>query len=166
MQRLLELLEKAGKSPGPRRPVLSVGRDGVTLREYRFRFFEHASVATVTVYDRAGGRLGTVYLAFAPEPGQQQMTERLTVLLQEVLRLWQGPLPRLTYVTDAGENETQYYRRVLARMVHPRTGEKLHWIRIVDYYHAAQRNLDDGRSGCLAKMTVPGGAWADGCAAC
>ena len=67
------------------------------------------------------------------------MTERLTVLLQEVLRLWQGPLPRLTYVTDAGEHETQYYRRVLARMVHPRTGEKLHWIRIVDYYHAAQQ---------------------------
>ncbi len=50
------------------------------------------------------------------------MTERLTVLLQEVLRLWQRPLPRLTYVTDAGENETQYYRRVLARMVHPRLG--------------------------------------------
>lgn len=166
VQRLLELLEKAGKSPGPRRPVLSVGRDGVTLREYRFRFFEHASVATVTVYDRAGGRLGTVYLAFAPEPGQQQMTERLTVLLQEVLRLWQGPLPRLTYVTDAGENETQYYRRVLARMVHPRTGEKLHWIRIVDYYHAAQRIWTMAESRCLAKMTVPGVHGRDGCAAC
>lgn len=139
VQRLLELLKEAGESPGSRRPVLSVGRDGVTLREYRFRFFEHAAVATVTVYDRAGKRLGTVYLAFAPEPGQQQMTARLTALLQEVLRRWQGPLPRLTYVTDAGENETQYYRRVLANMTHPRTGEKLHWIRIVDYYHAAQR---------------------------
>jgi len=51
----------------------------------------------------------------------------------------EGPLPRLTYVTDAGENETQYYRRVLGNMAHPRTGEKLPWIRIVDYYHAAQR---------------------------
>ena len=61
-------------------------RDGVTLREYRFRFFEHATVATVTVYDRAGARLGTVYLAFAPEPGQQQMTERLTAPL--VPRRW------------------------------------------------------------------------------
>ncbi len=159
VQRLLELLEKAGKSPGPRRPVLSVGRDGVTLREYRFRFFEHASVATVTVYDRAGGRLGTVYLAFAPEPGQQQMTERLTVLLQEVLRLWQGPLPRLTYVTDAGENETQYYRRVLARMVHPRTGEKLHWIRIVDYYHAAQRIWTMAEA-LFGKDDSAGRAWA------
>lgn len=137
--RLLELLKKAEKSRGARRPVLSVGRDGVTLREYRFRFFEHATVATVTVYDRSGERLGTVYLAFAPEPGQQQMTERLTALLEEVLRRWEDPPPRLTYVTDAGENETQYYRRVLGNMAHPRTGEKLPWIRIVDYYHAAQR---------------------------
>jgi hypothetical protein len=137
--RLWELLKKAEQSGGRRRPVLSVGRDGVTLREYRFRFFEHATVATVTVYDRAGQRLGTVYLAFAPELGQRQMTERLTALLREVLRRWEGPLPRLTYVTDAGENETQYYRRVLSNMAHPRTGEKLHWIRIVDYYHAAQR---------------------------
>ncbi len=86
--RLLELLHQAEKSRGPRRHVLSVGRDGVTLREYRFRFFEHAAVATVT---------------------------------------------------DAGENETQYYRRVLRNMAHPRTGEKLHWTRIIDYYHAAQR---------------------------
>ena len=137
--RLLELLHQAEKSRGPRRPVLSVGRDGVTLREYRFRFFEHATVATVTVYDRAGQRLGTVYLAFTPEPGQGEMTKRLTALLQETLRRWEGPLPRLTYVTDAGENETQYYRRVLRNKAHPRTGAKLHWTRTVDYYHAAQR---------------------------
>ena len=137
--RLLELLERAEQSRGPRRPVLSVGRDGVTLREYRFRFFEHATVATVAVYDRTGQRLGTVYLAFAPELGQSQMTARLTALIQEVLRRREGPLPRLTYVTDAGENETQYYRRVLGNMAHPRTGEKLCWIRIVDYYHASQR---------------------------
>jgi hypothetical protein len=137
--RLLELLHKAEKSRGPRRPVLSVGRDGVTLREYRFRFFEHATVATVTVYDRSGQRRGTVYLAFTPESGQTQMTARLTALLRETLRRWEGPLPRLTYVTDAGENETQYYRRVLRKMTHPRTGAKLHWTRIVDYYHAAQR---------------------------
>jgi len=137
--RLLELLERAEQSRGPRRPVLSVGRDGVTLREYCFRFFEHATVATVAVYDRTGQRLGTVYLAFAPELGQSQMTARLTALIQEVLRRREGPLPRLTYVTDAGENETQYYRRVLGNMAHPRTGEKLPWIRIVDYYHAAQR---------------------------
>jgi hypothetical protein len=137
--RLLELLKRAEQSRGPRRPVLSVGRDGVTLREYRFRFFEHATVGTVAVYDRTGKRLGTVYLAFAPEAGQAQMTARLTALIREVLRRWKGSLPRLAYVTDAGESETQYYRQVLSNMAHPRTGEKLPWIRIVDYYHAALR---------------------------
>jgi hypothetical protein len=139
VRRILELLQKAEHSRGKCRPVLSVGRDGVTLREYRYRFFEHASVGTVAVYDRAGNRLGTVYLAFAPQLGQAQMTARLTALLRAILERWQGPLPRLTYVTDAGENETQYYRTVLRSMRHPRTGEKLHWYRIIDYYHAAER---------------------------
>jgi hypothetical protein len=54
-------------------------------------------VGTVTVYDRAGRRLGTVYLAFAPELGQEQMTARLTALIQEVLRRWEGALPRLAH---------------------------------------------------------------------
>jgi hypothetical protein len=139
VRRILELLEKAEQSRGRCRPVLSVGRDGVTLREYRYRFFEHATVGTVTVYDRSGKRLGTVYLAFAPQLGQAQMTARLTTLLREILDRWQGPLPRLTYVTDAGENETKYYRSVLRAMRHPRTGEKLRWYRIIDYYHAAER---------------------------
>ena len=131
----------------------------MTLREYRFRFFEHATVGTVAVYDRAGKRLGTVYLAFAPEPGQSQMTAQLTALLREVLRRWEGPLPRLTYVTDAGENETQYYRRVLGNMAHPRTGEKLCWIRIVDYYHAAQRIWTMAET-LFGKDNRAGRAWA------
>jgi len=83
--------------------------------------------------------LGSVYLAFAPELGQQRMTDRLTALIEEILRRWEGPLPRLTYVTDAGDHETKYYREVLRRMRHPRTGEKLRWIRILDYYHATKR---------------------------
>jgi len=157
--RLLELLKAAEKSGGSRRPVLSVGRDGVTLREYRYRFFEHATVGTVAVYDRAGRRLGTVYLAFAPEPGQEQMTARLTALIQEVLRRWEGPLPRLSYVTDAGDNETKYYRQVLSNMAHPRTGEKLHWIRIVDYYHAAQRIWAMAEA-LFGKDNPAGRAWA------
>jgi hypothetical protein len=159
VERLLELLQTAEQSRGKRRPVLSVGRDGVTLRDYRFRFFEHATVATVTVYDRAGGRLGTVYLAFAPESGQQQMTEQLTALLREVLRRWEGPLPRLAYVTDAGENETQYYHRVLGNMAHPRTGEKLPWIRIVDYYRAALRIWSMAEA-LFGKDNRKGRAWA------
>jgi hypothetical protein len=137
--RILELLERARHSRGNRKPVLSVGRDGITLCEYRHRFWEVATAATVTVYDRRGQRLGTVYLAFAPQLGQQKMTDHLTALLRDVLQRWEGPLPQLAYVTDAGDHETAYYRKVLRTMRHPRTGERLPWRRIVDYYHASQR---------------------------
>jgi len=140
--RLLELLEQARKSRGQGPPVLSVGRDGITLCEYRHRFWEVATAATVTVYDRRGRRLGSVYLAFAPQLGQQSMTDHLTALLRDVLQRWEGPLPRLAYVTDAGDHETAYYRNVLRTMRHPRTGERLPWRRIVDYYHASQRIWD------------------------
>jgi hypothetical protein len=139
VERLLELLKKADESRGNRLPVLSVGRDGITLREYRHRFFENATVATITVYDRRGNRLGTVYLAYAPELDQPTMTSNLTALITRVLESWEGTLPRLVYVTDAGDSESKYYRRVLRTMHHPRTGHRLHWYRIVDYYHTSQR---------------------------
>ena len=125
--------------------MLSVGRDGITLCEYRNRFWEvatAATAATATVYDRRGRRLGSVYLAFAPQLGQQNMTDHLTALLRDVLQRWEGPLPQLAYVTDAGDNETAYYQNVLRTMRHPRTGERLPWRRIVDYYHASQRIWD------------------------
>ena len=139
VERLLELLRKADESPGNRLPVLSVGRDGISLREYRHRFFENATAATVTVYDRRGKRLGTVYLAFAPELEQPTMTRQLTALITRVLECWEGTLPRLAYVTDAGDSESKYWRQVLRTMRHPRTGQPLRWHRIVDYYHASER---------------------------
>lgn len=157
--RVLELLEEATSSQGSRRPVLCVGRDGVTLREYRYRFFENASVGTVTVYNRSGKRLGTVYLAFAPQLGQGNMTQRLTWLVREVLRRWEGPLPRLAYVTDAGDTETSYYRRVLCNMRHPRTGERLSWQRIVDFYHAAERVWTMAEA-LFGSQSAAGRAWA------
>jgi hypothetical protein len=138
-QRLLALLDQADKSTGRTKPVLSVSRDGISLRRDQHSLFEVATTATVTVSDRRGQRLGTVYLAFAPELGQQQMTAQLTGLIEEVLRRWEGPLPRLAYVTDAGDNETTYFEQVLRPMVHPRTGEQLQWQRIVDFYHAMER---------------------------
>ena len=98
-----------------------------------------ATTGTVSVLDRRGKRLGTVYLAYTPEPGQQTMSSELTGLCRALLERWQGPWPRLCYVTDAGDNETAYYERVLRRMKHPLTGAKLEWIRMVDYYHASQR---------------------------
>lgn len=134
-------LEQAQASSGRHRPVLSVGRDGITLglRLKGCTLYEVATAATVTVYDRRGRRLGTVYLAYTPEPGQGTMSVQLTALLKEVLQRWQGPLPRLSYVTDAGDNETAYYRNVLRRLRHPGTGQRLHWQWVVDFYHASGR---------------------------
>jgi hypothetical protein len=157
--RLLELLEIAANSRGNRRPVFAVGRDGVTLRNYRWGFFEVATVATLAIYDRAGKRLGTVYLSVAPELGQHTLTARLTTLIEAVLRRWEGPLPRLCYVTDAGDEETKYYYRVLRRMKHPRTGEKLAWTRIIDYYHASSRIWTMAEA-LFGKDTQEGRAWA------
>ena len=138
---LLRWLEQAQTSRGRHRPVLSVGRDGITLgvRVKKGSIYEVATTGTITVYDRRGRRLGTVYLAYTPEPGQGTMSSALTHLLQEVLRRWQGPLPRLSYVTDAGDNETTYYKKVLRHLRHPRTGQRLQWFWVVDYYHASER---------------------------
>jgi hypothetical protein len=116
-----------------------VGRDGITLREYTHRYFEVATAATVSVYDRAGQRLTTVYLAWPPELGQATMDQMLTALLTELFERWEGPLPRLAYVADAGSHESGYFDRVLRRLRHPRTKKRLKWTRVVDFYHAAER---------------------------
>jgi len=139
--RLVELLAQAQASTGKHKPVLAVGRDGISLglRVKKKSVFEVATTATLSVHDRRGKRLGTVYLANTPQPGQVRMSKELTRLLRGVLTVWQGPLPRLCYVTDAGKSETRYYRRVLAVMRHPRTRQRLSWVRVVDYYHASQR---------------------------
>jgi hypothetical protein len=140
-EQVLRWLTHAQAARGAYRPVLGVGRDGITLglRYQKCTVYEVASTGTITVYDRRGRRLGTVYLARVPESGQGTLSTQLTEVLTEVLRRWGGPLPRLCYVTDAGDNETAYYRQVLRRMRHPVTGRKLEWIWVVDYYHAAQR---------------------------
>lgn len=141
VEKLLQLLEAAGKSKGKHKPVLSVGRDGVTvpMAVKSGAIWEVASTGTIAVLDRRGQRLGTVYLGCMPESKQGRMTEELTKLLNDVLRRWDGPLPRLCYVTDAGDNETSYYDTVLRRMKHPQTGEGLEWVRVLDYYHATKR---------------------------
>jgi hypothetical protein len=138
-RQVVDWLRKAYASSGKHRPALVLGRDGITLCTSPHSFFEVATTATLSIHDRKGQRLGTVYLAYAPELGQQTMTDELTALLQEVLRQWDGPLPQLVYITDAGSSETQYQRKVLRKLRHPRTGRRLAWQWIVDYYHAAQR---------------------------
>ena len=135
---LLEMLRIAGQSSGSRKAVLCVGRDGITLR-HRLGFFEVATAATVSVYDRAGKRLGTIYLAYPPELGQATMDGMLRGLLETLFSRWEGPLPRLAYVTDSGSNETDFYRRFLRSMTHPITGAKLDWTRVADFYHVSER---------------------------
>lgn len=141
VEKLLHLLEQAWTSTGKHKPVLSVGRDGISfgVPVRGGTIFEVASAGTVTVLDRRGQRLGTVYLAYMPESKQGTMSKQLTQLVAAVLQRWQRPLPRLGYVTDAGDNETAYYHKVLRRLRHPRTGERLEWTRVVDYYHASER---------------------------
>lgn len=140
VQRLLALLQEAYTSRGKFKPVLCAGRDGISLGTQPHGFFENASTGTVSVYDRRGRRLGTVYLACPPEPGQPTMTAQLRNLITEVLRRRAGPLPRLCYVTDAGEHESRFYREVLRPMRDPqRPRERLKWHWIVDYYHASEK---------------------------
>ena len=136
-RKIVASLRAAQDSTGKNRPVLAVGRDGITLRTQPHSFFEVASTATLTVYDRNRQRLGSVYLAYAPELGQQSMTDELTALLDEVLRQWEGPLPRLVYVTDAGDTETGFYHRVLKKLRHPLTGKQLEWQWIIDCWCGA-----------------------------
>ena len=137
-KRLLQWLATATARRGRRRVVLCVGRDGIMLPLRGAKTYKEGSVATLAVFDRRGRRLGTIYLGEMPEPYQQTLSATLTELLQEVLRAWDGPCPRLVYVTDAGYHPTVYYDEVLKHLEHPRhPGQVLEWTRVVDFYHAS-----------------------------
>jgi len=75
-----------------------------------------ATTGTISVYDRRGERLGTVYLGRMPEPGQPTLTRQLTDLIVAVLAAWEGPQPRLAYITDGGWHPTAYYAKVLRKL--------------------------------------------------
>ncbi len=138
VDRLLSWLKEAAEGGGPRKFVLSVGRDGIMLPIVGSQKYKEGAAATISVYSRWGKRLGTVYLGQMPEEYQWTISAQLTKLLHDVLAQWNGPMPRLVYVTDAGFHPTDYFKRVLSRMRHPRDGKKLTWLWIVDYYHACQ----------------------------
>jgi len=138
-QQLLRWLAQAFASRGRHRPTLSVGRDGIMLPILHEPTQKEGAVATISVFDRRGRRVGTIYLGEMPEPLQKKLGAELTALLQSVLAGWDGPLPRLVYVTDAGYHQTTYFQDVLVQMENPRrAGERLEWLWIVDFYHAAQ----------------------------
>jgi hypothetical protein len=137
VDQILHWLTVATASRGRFRPSLVVGRDGIHLPMRGREPYKEGATATLSVYNRRGQRVGTVYLGRMPQPGQVTLSEQLTALIKGVLQRWQGTLPRLAYVTDMGSHPTTYYRKVLSRMCHPRTGERLAWHRICDFYHAA-----------------------------
>jgi len=136
VQQVVTWLQAASDSSGAHKPVLSAGRDGVFVPMRGSKEYREASTATLTVLDRRGQRLGTVYLGHMPESGQTTLSAHLTALLNDVLERWQGPLPRLQYVTDGGHHPSEYFDQVLRRMVHPRTSAKLEWQQVLDFYHA------------------------------
>jgi hypothetical protein len=137
-QTLLRWLAQARQSKGRRRVVLAAGRDGIMLPIRHEKHYKEGAVATLSVYDRRGRRLGTLYLGEMPEVKQVTLGDELTALLQSVLAEGEGPLPRLVYLTDAGYHQTTYFEEVLSRMENPRRpGQRLEWLWIVDYYHAA-----------------------------
>ncbi len=134
---VLGWLREAAKGVGPGRITLAVGRDGLMLPIRRETKYKEGATATMSVYNRWGKRLGTVYLGQMPEPGQGTLSEELTLLIRDVLSQWAGATPRLVYITDAGHHPRDYFENVLSRMMDPhRPGRPLQWEWIVDYFHA------------------------------
>lgn len=139
VDRLVELLAEAECSRGKHRPTLACGRDGVMV-PIRGQGYQEAATGTVSVHDRRGKRLGTVYLGQMPEPGQHRLTQQMAAMLMAVLTAWHtrgGACPRLQYLSDGGHHPQQFFRRVLSRLADPwRPGQYLPWRWTLDFYHA------------------------------
>ena len=84
-EQLLAWLRAADGSKGRRKITLAVGRDGIMLPIRDEKTYKEGAVATVTVYDRRGRRLGTIYLGQMPEAYQTTLSKELTRLLSELL---------------------------------------------------------------------------------
>ena len=134
VQQLEKWIDEARKHS--KNVTLAVSRDGVSLGIAPFGKFEMASVATLSVYND-GQRIGTVYLACAPEDNQETLSRNFTSLLKSIIRSRGSKLSRIVYVSDAGKIETAYWKNVL-RHLHV-DGQRIRIERIVDYYHASLR---------------------------
>jgi hypothetical protein len=153
---LLKWLKEADSSKGRRKIVLAMGRDGIMLPIRGEATYKEGAVATIAIYDRRGRRRGTIYLGQMPKAYQMTLSEQLTRLVREVLEEWDGPWPRLVYITDAGYHPTEYFENVLKRMADPRhPGQRMDWTWIVDFYHACEYLsklapvlFDDSRGAC------------------
>ena len=134
--RVLQLLRQAEASLGSLPVTIVVGRDGCDI-PMRGEGYKVASAATLSVFNRLGRRLGTVYLAQMPQAHQVNLTADLDALIKGTLRAWTGILPRLAYITDSGFQESKYWIS-LRNSRHPLTKKRLSWQRIADYYHVCQ----------------------------
>ena len=155
--RLLTWLGQAERSRGRHRPVLAAGRDGIMI-PMRPGGYQEGSTATLSVYDRRRRRLGTIYLGQMPEEKQATLSRTLTHLLTATLRAWQGPLPRLAYLTDKGSAPEDYYRRVLKKMKHPRDAKPLPWEWVLDFYHVCSY-LGKMADALFGPETADGARW-------
>ena len=156
--RVLLWLEQAERTPGPHRPVLAVGRDGVMV-PMRDGTYQECSTATVSVYDRRRRRLGTVYLGQMPQAKQEALSQALTALVTAVLRDWSGRRPRLAYVTDKGSAPDDYYRHVLRRMKDPRQpAQRLAWEWVLDFFHVCSY-VGQVAESLFGRQTKAGAAW-------
>jgi hypothetical protein len=138
VDQVVSWLEQARTSTGRFRPTLSVGRDGIFV-PLRHGVAQEGSTATISVLDRRGKRVGTVYLGQMPESGQKTLTKQLSALLKDILSRVDSQGLRLVYVSDEGYHPSDYYHCVLKKMTDPRRPwRRLEWRRIVDFYHACQ----------------------------
>jgi hypothetical protein len=136
VDRVVGWLHQARASTGRFQPTLAVGRDGVNV-PLRHGEWKEGSTAAVSVLNRRGKRVGTVYLGQMPEAGQLTLTAQMTKLLQDILSQVDAQSLRLVYVSDDGYHPCDYYHHTLKQMADPqRPWRTLAWIRIVDYYHA------------------------------
>src|ERR1700687_2108397 len=78
IDKLLRCLALAQKSRGRFRPALVVGRDGIHLPMRGAEPYKEGSTATVSVYDRRGKRVGTVYLGRMPDAGPSTASGQMT----------------------------------------------------------------------------------------
>jgi hypothetical protein len=138
VDQVVSWIEQARASKGRVRPPLSVGRDGIFV-PLRGGVAQEGATAPVSVLDRQGKRVGTVYLGQMPESGQETITDQLSGLLKAILTQVDSQSLRLAYVSDEGHHPSTYYHQSLKKMVDPRRPwRQLEWIRIVDFYHACQ----------------------------
>jgi len=135
-------LKQATARKGPRGVTLSVGRDGVMIPVVTQNRYKDACTATVSVLDRNGRRMGTVYLGQMPEAHQTTLGTELTALLNQLFLRWEGILPRVVYVTDYGHHPTVYFEGVLQNMTNPRRpGELLITISPANMSHNWQKRF-------------------------